>query len=1369
MPDKSTPIKVEIIKTNHVSLEMPLIGSMEAFIPGEDFEAYEDRLMQYFLINEVQEDKKVPLFITVMGGETYKILKSLSSPTAPSALKFSEIVNTLKQHFKPKVNKRAERFKFSKSNQEQGESISEFIVKLKSLAQSCEFGTFLDDALTDKFIVGLRSEEIQQELLQHPDVKFDKCCERALNIEMSVKEVKSMNPSVVCHYISQTDRTRSRHRSQSNQSRQSQGRSDSVSSPSARYRHNQSPTSSYRQIRNPSPQNQNVLRSNCSRCGRYSHHESKCPAKHWQCYSCYNYGHTSKVCRIQSRGGTVKIINSINQQNQPAECIIQIESQEVSMEVDTGACSSVISLVKYRNSFSYIRLNQVNESFSTVTGQIIKVVGKITVDVVFRTKACKLELIVVDSEREFKPLLGRSWLDVVLPEWKVMFMGLTTSYSVNNLTTNDILERIKMEFPNVMDCESVNQRIEGFKVDILLEEGAKPIFHKGYTVAYQLRPKVEAELARLCELDILEPVKFSNWASPIVSVPKTNGEIRVCVDFKVTVNKMVKTEHYPLPRVDDIFASLANCNYFCVIDLTGAYQQLLVSEESREYLTINTHRGLFRYKRLPFGLKSAPSIFQSIMDQILSGLEGVVSYLDDILVGGKDYRDCRNKLWLVLETLNRYKVQINLSKCKLLSPSVEYLGHTLSADGIRPNNEKIQAIVNAPAPTNVSQLQSFLGLLNYYGKFIPNLSTNLVDLYYLLKKDVKFEWSASCQSAFEKCKSLILKHNLLELYDPDKPIVIATDASPYGVGAILSHLVNGVEKPVLFVSSTLSPAERNYSQLHREALAIVFGIKKFHKYIYGHEFVIQTDHQALREIFNPNKSTPPVAAARLQRWAVILSMYNYRIEYRRGSEMSHVDALSRLPVQSKTNIDSNLCIKSFNFTDGLPLKLENIVTEMEKDICLSQVINFCMYGWPDSHSLSEELKVYFNKRDYLSCEDKCLYYMNRVVIPRTLSSKVLGLLHENHAVGIVRMKMIARSYVWWFKIDRDIEHYVNSCIVCQQSRNVPKEVVKTSWPEAIYPFQRIHIDFFKFENNSFLIIVDAFTKFLEIILMKITTASAVITALDKTFSIFGLPNEIVSDNGPPFGSFEFLKFAEKFNIQLTKSPPYHPESNGLAERNVQTVKSVLSKFLLGETKQLTIQQRLNKFLTQQRNSPCMSTSKTPSEMLFSYKPKILLDLINPKKVQFSLDNNNQEKTNNKIVTTKEKSKKNERDKQICKNFVRGDKVLFQNHFRSYVKWVPAIVLKKVSPLTFLINVNNHVRFVHVNHLRVSQLEDKFHPNLKIVCPEERSEKLDMEQEKEMVITKNQTERNKKRQRSVVDDVEIRKSTRVRKSPDRLKY
>ena len=300
---------------------------------------------------------------------------------------------------------------------------------------------------------------------------------------------------------------------------------------------------------------------------------------------------------------------------------------------------------------------------------------------------------------------------------------------------------------------------------------------------------------------------------------------------------------------------------------------------------MNTHLGLFRYNRLPYGVSSAPAIFQSLMDSVLAGLSGVVCRIDDILITAEN--DDKHLLTLeeVLRRLRKHNIKLNSDKCEFMVDQVVYMGHLLDKDGIHPTDEKTRSVMEAPAPKNVSELKSYLGLLNYYGPFLPNLSSVVHPLNKLLRKDTKWEWSESCEKAFLASKKLLTSNKLLTFYDPKKPLRLACDASSYGLGAVISHIMeDGTERPVAYASRTLSAAESNYAQVEREALAIVFGVKKFHKYLYGRNFMLLTDHTALTSIFGPKKGITALAAARLQRWAIILSGYTYEINYRKSSQ-----------------------------------------------------------------------------------------------------------------------------------------------------------------------------------------------------------------------------------------------------------------------------------------------------------------------------------------------------------------------------------------------------------------------------------------------------------------------------------------------------
>ena len=350
-----------------------------------------------------------------------------------------------------------------------------------------------------------------------------------------------------------------------------------------------------------------------------------------------------------------------------------------------------------------------------------------------------------------------------------------------------------------------------------MDPAAAPKFCKPRQVPYAMREKVETELDRLLAKGIIEPVKFADWAAPIVPVWKSDKEsVRICGDYKLTVNVASKLEQYPIPRVEDLFATVAGGKFFTKLDMSHAYQQIELDDASKQYVVINTHKGLFRFNRLPFGVSSAPAIFQRVMESLLQGIPGVGVYLDDILVSGKTEKAHLEVLEQVLDRLEEAGLRLNRGKCVFMTDSVAYLGHIVDAQGLHPDPDKVRAVVEAPQPRCVSELKSFLGLLAYYSKFLPDLATVLAPLYALLRRDTPWSWSKKREEAFQAAKKLLTSADVLVHFDPDLPLLLACDASSYGIGAVLSHrMQDGSERPIAFVSRSLTEVERKYSQIER--------------------------------------------------------------------------------------------------------------------------------------------------------------------------------------------------------------------------------------------------------------------------------------------------------------------------------------------------------------------------------------------------------------------------------------------------------------------------------------------------------------------------------------------------------------------------
>ncbi|XP_054272756.1 uncharacterized protein K02A2.6-like [Macrosteles quadrilineatus] len=453
-------------------------------------------------------------------------------------------------------------------------------------------------------------------------------------------------------------------------------------------------------------------------------------------------------------------------------------------------------------------------------------------------------------------------------------------------------------------------------------------------------------------------------------------------------------------------------------------------------------------------------------------------------------------------------------------------------------------------------------------------------------------------------------------------------------------------------------------------------------------------------------SVPCVAAARLQRWALILSAYNFEVKYRRGVDLPHADALSRLPLPNDETMELEAnhlshvenVVEVFScyklVSDDTPITAKDIARLTDRDPVLSKVRDFIWHGWRSADE--PELIAYFRRKDELSVDNNCVVWGARVVVPEKLRSAVIRLLHDQHP-GISRMKMLARSYVWWPGLEKNIEETVSTCTVCQCTRNAAVKVPLYQWPRTTNRWQRIHIDYAEDPQTrqQLLVIVDSFSKWLEVFLMKSTTSFKTIERLRTLFAAYGLPEELVSDNAPNFTSAEFREFLSRNGIKFTLSPPYHPASNGAAERCVQEVKKNLQRQVIeSQLVGVTLQHKLDNFLFVYRNTPSTVTGLSPAELFLQWKPRTKLTLLKPNLLS---------------VIDKKKEQQRSAANSIrggARYFGKGDKVWVKTVRGEHVSWVPGKVMEQRSPATYVVSVLGKVRFCHADHLRSSLLGDE---------------------------------------------------------------
>ncbi|XP_049881979.1 uncharacterized protein K02A2.6-like [Pectinophora gossypiella] len=1270
------------------------IGKLEAFnLSSKQWPAYIRRVNQYILLNEIEDERKVALLITVVGEATYSLMCDLCSPAFPEDKKYDELVKLVTDHLEPQRSEIAERHVFRLRRQRADESLTEYLQALKHLAATCNFGkcekcSTLEENLRDQFVSGLANDMMRSRIFAEKSIRYKEAVELALALEAAEKHAEVSGTTGAS--VAVTDSTMAVGDSLHYGRIQSGGRSTGHG-PSAGRSGGGGASGAGRAGQAAAEQRV------CWRCGK-PHPSDRCRYKNYSCDECGVKGHLKSMCkRVRDRGGRQNYVSEESeddmfnikvaaQGNKPYFIKLSIDRVMIECEIDTGSRISAISEKMYREVFDYKKIKTDNIVFRDYSGLQIESLGYIEVDVrLGQVIAKSLKLYIIKGGA--RPLLGREWMRAL----KI------TQINLNEIVEDGFVNRLCNEYPEVF-----SDKLGTCKRPIQLQlTDSEPVYVRARQVPLSLRARVERELSRLDEDGTIYRVDYSDYGTPIVPVVKQNGEIRICGDYKVTINPKLKRDYYPLPRIDELFANLSGGEKFSKIDLRHAYEQCLLTSDSQRYTAITTHMGTFAYRRTPYGLSCVPEKFQKIMEETLRGVPGCVVFLDDICVTGSNKNEHIKNLRAVLERLRDMGLTVKLSKCSFLQDSVKYLGFIINKEGLRPDPSKLDAISNAPRPENVTQLKSFLGMLNYYGRFIPNLSTMLHPLHALLKKGVDWKWNVDCEKSFEEAKRCLLSERVLAHYEEGRELVLSVDSSAYGLGAVLAHRYAEGERPISCVSRTLNAAERGYSQLDKEALAIIFGVTKHHQYLFGRRFTLRTDHQPLVHIFGDKGGIPQTAASRLQRWAARLAAYDFKIEFVRSVDNGPADALSRLPLARETRCADTLDYLNL-VKESLPISCKEIARATEEDAILSKIKGYVMFGWPPSGPSCDAEKPYFSRMADLIVEQGCLIYKYRIVIPDKIRKHILSEIHEGH-LGMNKMKCLSRSYVYWPNLDSDIETLCRACDACRAVRDAPPRAQLHAWEFPLHPWQRVHADFADCAGVRYLILVDAHSKWIEVVPMRGTDAGATTGVLRHIFARFGLPSQLVTDNGPPFLSHEFKLFCQNNCIKHVTSAPYRPQGNGAAENAVKTVKKAIKRALhTGED----VNTALGKFLLQYRNCNHATTGVSPAVALQGRRLRSRLDALRPDRAAH---------------VRAQQERQAARAGGSPRSFTVGDTVLARDYTTKGDKWAEGRVVKVTGPVSYRVSLGNGVEWRrHAD--QIIPLENKSRYSLSLSRREFESEK-----------------------------------------------
>lgn len=1158
---------------------------------GARWERWKRALFIYLEASNIDKDIKKRASLLHFGGLDlqevfYNIPGANVEPTEGEDV-FEIAISKLDAYFAPKQSKVYERHTFRLLKQEPDEKFEKFVVRLRKQADKCQFAD-RDENIIDQITEKCFLPELRKKILRIGDeITLERVITEANTLEVVNKQLEEFKNPLKSNENQEVNRMDSKFKRDFDKSKN--------------------------------------VRHGCGRCGnpRHAGNDEKCPARDKECLKCGLKGHFRQYCRTKR---TVKRKVEREYRHEQKKGRFDREKNEVNEVGD----SSNKSVHKEGDTEYVFHIDDDVEINCTIGG----VQTKMLID-----SGCKQNLI---TERTWE-ILKKNKVSVYnqLPNPDVTFMayGSSTPLKIKGSFEAQIKVGLRSEnstFYVVIDGTrnllgktsaialgvlkiglnaEVNQvdfqifpKFKDVLIHLPIDHSIPPVSQPYRRIPIPLEAKIENKIEELNQRDIIEPVVGSSkWVSPVVPVLKENGEVRLCVDMR-RANEAIVRENHPLPTMDKLLPKMKNAKVFTKLDIKDAFHQLEIDPASRHITTFITSKGLFRYKRLMFGISCAPEIFQKTLERMLLGCEGVVNYIDDILIYGKDLIEHDSRLKKVISVLNENNVVIRNDKCCFRMEKVNFLGHELSGEGVRPLKKYISTIKEFRAPKTTGELQSFLGLVNFVSKWIPNYATVTEPLKILLRNktgdraDITENWGLEQKSCFESLKEIMTNISSLGYYNVSDRTIVIADASPVGLGGVLVQTNSkGEPRIIAYGHKTLTDCERRYCQTEKEALALVWAVEHFHIFLYGKRFELITDHKPLEVIFGP-KSKP---CARIERWVMRLQSYDYKIVYQPG-KTNIADSLSRLSKnaeKSRIKLEDNHICQIVEFVRPRAVSLKEIIdSSMEDKEILNVKEGLYRNIWND------DVKLYKIFQNELCFHEGILLRGMRIVVPSALRKRVLDAAHEGHP-GIVSMKARLRTKVWWPRCDKEAENIVKACKGCTlvSAPCPPTPMKRRELPEG--PWIDIAIDLMGPlpSGDHLFVVVDYYSRYKEVKICRKITSTEIVAKLKEIFSRLGNPISITADNGRQFISEEFKSFLTERNIILFNTVPYWPQQNGEVERQNRDILKRL-KISIAENKDW--KESLLDYLTMYNSTPHSVTGRTPSELFYKRKFRDKLPMVN---------------------------------------------------------------------------------------------------------------------------------------------------------------
>lgn len=1150
-----------------------------------------NRLERYFVSTKLENDAQRVATLFLLAGERVSEIHDTLPVELPTEAQteheteYKKALYRLNKHFNPQKNKMVEQFKFAQTKQIGGETIDQYVTRLKVLAKYCEF-TDKDHEIAKQVILHCESEKYRRKLLAVKDIKLARVLDLGLIHDTVETHAKVVEGKADTEGVNAISRRKKFNNSYHNKSKPSHG--------------------NY-QKDNKSLVNQKERK--CFNCGGKYPHERECPAKGKECRKCGKLNHFSNSCKRDQRKEDDRSnkVESVSGQEEEEYIFaisdrykktpkidIEVLGIKVSMKLDTGCCLNILDELTFNRIRPKPKLVPYDKpSYGYQGSQELTNLGRFKAK--FSCNGTEQETLFVVMKGGYGNLMGYETMeDLKLINWNYAIK--TTEKEVS-----PAVEYWKKEFPTVFTGKV--GLMKDYLMELHIDKSVKPVQANPRNKPFHLRKAIEIQLAKKLEDDVIEEVtgEPTEWLNEIVCIPKGNGEditkFRLCIDMKAA-NVAIQSEKYQMPNVEDIIYQANGMKIFSSLDNQEGFEAVMLHPKSRYITKFRTHKGIYQSKRLCYGVKSAPEIYNYLIQQAIKGIEGVLNATDDILIMGTDLEENKRRIRLVLQRLESKGLTVNEKKCKFYLKEITFFGLRLSENGVSLNEQKMEALQAFVQPSNASELHSFLGLSRYASRWLKDLSTISDPLWKLTRDNVEWVWKEEHAEAFSVIKSTLIER--VGYFKLDWITNVWVDASPVGLGGMLTQ--TNPEDPkeetlVICVSRTLTTTERKYSQIEKEALGVKWICKRLELYLLGKRFRIHVDNRAVMLILNNPLSKPP---ARILKWALDLSVYDMEVVHIPGKG-NMADFLSRHPVANIKDEASEAAENYINMViqHATPkgVKVEQLKEAVLKDLTMIKLGAMIKNGHFDPRG-DEELQKFAKVFEELTVSiDGLILRDVRLVIPKSLRSTMIDIAHEGH-LGLVKTKQLLRSKIWFPNIDALVEEKIKSCLSCQAtgtggSQMAPLQM--SPFPKA--PWTMISVDFYgPFGNGEYLgVSYDEYSKFPVVEHLYNLKEETVELRLETQFGIFGIPEEVRTDNGPPFNSEKFKHFAERLGFRHRKITPLWPRADGQVERFMPNLTKVIQTAKIDK---IPWKKRLNEFLRNYRSTPHASTKVAPADLMF---------------------------------------------------------------------------------------------------------------------------------------------------------------------------